>query len=75
MSAKNSGRSVRITTHSVATPSSRMMEMSRGIISATPPPCRVELSIQTLRPASFGTHGWASDRSCRTPSARCRNRV
>jgi hypothetical protein len=41
-----------------------------GSISATPPPFAVELTIQTVRPASFGTTPWASRFSSATAGAR-----
>ena len=43
----------------------------RGIISATPPPRAVELTIQIVRPASGGTSESASVRRLRTASVRC----
>ena len=47
---KNSALSVPMTTHFTSTPSSRRIVIMRGIISATPPPRAVELTIQTVRP-------------------------
>jgi len=59
---KNSWRSVPMTIHSVLTPSSRSMETTIGIISATPPPLAVEFTIQTVRPLRAGTSWLASVR-------------
>ena len=67
---KNSGLSLPITAHFTSTPSSRKIVIMRGIISATPPPRAVELTIQTVRPSRCGTRARASVRSERTASDR-----
>ena len=62
--------SLSITTHSHSTPSSCRRVIMVGSISATPPPCSVELTIQTFRSWRRGTTSAASDRSSRTAGTR-----
>jgi hypothetical protein len=71
VSGKNAGRSVSMTTHCTSTPRSRSRQIMVGSISATPPPCAVEFTIQTVRPRSARTALAPSSSSCRTAPARC----
>jgi hypothetical protein len=70
VSSKNAGSDAPITSHSTRMPRSRSRETIVGSISATPPPLAVELTIQTVRPASRSATAFASSFTSFTAEAR-----